>query len=114
MASASPCLPAASGSRSRSSNSIRRQRKGLGMKEGEWVWIETHQNKNRFKRKVVFAPYLHPRVIWGNTHFHYPEKREMMERLEPNINLSHTLDGPLDPIDGAGVLRGVPCRIAKA
>lgn len=37
-----------------------------------------------------------------------------MERLEPNINLSHTLDGPLDPIDGAGVLRGVPCRIAKA
>ena len=25
----------------------------------------------------------------------------------------HTLDGPLDPIDGAGVIRGVPCRIIK-
>jgi anaerobic selenocysteine-containing dehydrogenase len=86
----------------------------LGLNEGDWVWVETHHNKSRFKRKVVFAPYLHPSVIWGNTHFHYPEKRELMERLEPNINLSHTLDGPLDPIDGAGQLRGVPCRIAKA
>jgi anaerobic selenocysteine-containing dehydrogenase len=86
---------------------------GLGIREGEWVWIETHQNKNRFRRKVVFSSQLHPRVIWGNSHFHYPEKREMMARLEPNINLSHTLDGPLDPIDGASQIRGVPCRIIK-
>jgi len=86
---------------------------GLGIKEGEWVWIETHQNKNRFRRKVVFAPHLHPKVIWGNAHFHYPEKRDLMERLEPNINLSHTLDGPLDPIDGAGQIRGVPCRMSR-
>ena len=88
--------------------------KGLGIKEGEWVWIETHQNKNRFRRKVVFAPQLHPKVIWGNSHFHQAEEREMGKRLEPNINLSHTLDGPLDPIDGAGQIRGVPCRMIKA
>jgi hypothetical protein len=62
---------------------------------------------------VVLSPQLHPRVIWGNSHFHYSEKREMMERLEPNINLSHTLDGPLDPIDGASQIRGVPCKIVK-
>ena len=83
----------------------------LGIKEGDWVWIETHQNRNRFRRKVVFAPQLHPRVIWGNSHFHYTEKKDLMERLEPNINLSHTLDGPLDPIDGASQIRGVPCKI---
>jgi anaerobic selenocysteine-containing dehydrogenase len=87
--------------------------KGLGIEEGEWVWIETHQNKNRFRRKVLFTPQLHPKVIWGNSHFHQAGEREMAKRLEPNINLSHTLDGPLDPIDGAGVIRGVPCRIMK-
>ena len=86
---------------------------GLGIKEGEWVWIETHQNRNRFRRKVMFAPQLHPRVIWGNAHFHYTGKRDLMERLEPNINLSHTLDGPLDPIDGASQIRGVPCKIIR-
>ena len=85
--------------------------KDLGIEEGEWVWIETHQNRNRFRRKIVFAPHMHPQVIWGNTHFHYPEKRDLMERLEPNINMAHTLDGPLDPIDGASQIRGVPCRI---
>jgi anaerobic selenocysteine-containing dehydrogenase len=88
--------------------------KELGIKEGECVWIETHQNKNRFRRKVVLAPQLHPKVIWGNSHFHQAEEREMKKRLEPNINLSHTLDGPLDPIDGAGQIRGVPCRMTKA
>jgi len=86
---------------------------GLGIREGDWVWIETHQNRNRFRRKVVFAPQLHPKVIWGNAHFHYAEKKDLMERLEPNINLSHTLDGPLDPIDGASQIRGVPCRIIR-
>ena len=86
---------------------------GLGIKEGEWVWIETHQNRNRFRRKVVFTPQLHPKVIWGNSHFHQPAEREMVKRLEPNINLSHTLDGPLDPIDGASQIRGVPCRIIR-
>ncbi|MBW1998563.1 MAG: molybdopterin-dependent oxidoreductase [Deltaproteobacteria bacterium] len=86
---------------------------GLGIREGEWVSIETHQNNKSFRRKVVLAPHLHPKVIWCNTHFHYPEKRDLNERLEPNINLSHTLDGPLDPIDGASQIRGVPCRIIK-
>jgi len=33
----------------------------LGIKEGEWVWIETHQNRNRFRRKVVLSSQLHPR-----------------------------------------------------
>lgn len=47
----------------------------------------------------------------SNIHFHYPEKRDLTERLEPNINMAHTLDGPLDPIDGASKIRGVPCRI---
>lgn len=88
--------------------------KNLKINEGEWVEIETHQNKNHFRRKVVLAPQLHPEVIWCNTHFHYPEKRDLMERLEPNINLAHTLDGPLDPIDGASQIRGVPCRILKS
>lgn len=87
--------------------------RGLGIREGEWVWIKTHQNKNRFRRKVVLAPQLHPKVIWGNSHFHYSGKKDLMERLEPNINLSHTLEGPYDPIDGAGQIRGVPCKIMK-
>jgi anaerobic selenocysteine-containing dehydrogenase len=87
--------------------------KGLHLEEGEWVWIKTHQNPNRFRRKTVFTPHLHPKVIWGNTHFHYTAKRDLMERLEPNINLSHSLDGPLDPIDGASQIRGVPCKIMK-
>jgi hypothetical protein len=59
------------------------------------------------------APELHPKVIWGNTHFYYPEKSDLMARLEPNINLAHTLEGPLDPIDGASQIRGVPCRIIQ-
>ena len=83
----------------------------MGIKEGTWVWITTHQNKHRFKRQVVFSNHLHPKVIWCNTHFHYPEKEGLMDRLEPNINLTHSLDGPLDPIDGASQIRGVPCRI---
>jgi anaerobic selenocysteine-containing dehydrogenase len=86
---------------------------GQGIKEGEWVWVETHQNRKRFRRKVVLAPELHPKVIWGNTHFYYPEKSDLMARLEPNINLAHTLEGPLDPIDGASQIRGVPCRIIQ-
>jgi len=87
--------------------------KGLGIEEGDWVWIETHQNKNRFRRKVLLAPHLHPKVIWGHTHYFYPEKMELQERLEPNINLTHTIEGPHDPIDGAYQMRGVPCRISK-
>jgi anaerobic selenocysteine-containing dehydrogenase len=86
---------------------------GEGIKEGEWVWVETHQNRNRFRRKVVLSPELHPKVIWANTHFHYPEKSDLMDRLEPNINLSHTLEGPLDPIDGASQIRGVPSRVIR-
>jgi len=85
----------------------------MGIEESEWVWIETHQNTQRFKRKVVFAPDLHRQVIWGNTHFHYTGKNHLMDRLEANINLAHTLDGPLDPIDGASQIRGVPCRISR-
>lgn len=85
----------------------------LEIKEDDWVWIQTHQNKNRFRRKVVLSSTLHPTVVWCNSHFHYPEKRSLRERLEPNINLSHTLEGPYDPIDGASCLRGVPCRITR-
>ena len=83
----------------------------MDINEGAWVWITTHQNKHRFKRQVVFSNHLHPKVIWCNTHFHYPEKEGLMERLEPNINLTHSFDGPLDPIDGASQIRGVPCKI---
>ena len=86
----------------------------MSIKEGDWVWIETHQNTPRFKRKVKFAPHLHTRVVWGNTHFFYPEKTNMDERIESNINLTHTLEGPYDPIDGATQIRGVPCRITAA
>ena len=85
----------------------------LHIKEDDWVWIQTHQNKHRFKRKVILSSSLHPEVIWCNTHFHYTEKKNLMDRLEPNINMSHSLDGPLDPIDGATCIRGVPCRIQK-
>jgi len=85
----------------------------MGIGEGDWVWIQTHQNPHRFRRKVVFAPYLHREVIWGNTHFHYTGTKDLLARLEPNINMSHTLDGPLDPIDGASQIRGVPCRISR-
>ena len=87
--------------------------KGLALEEGEWVWIKTHQNPKRFRRKTVFAPHLHPKVIWGNTHLHYTGKRDLKERLEPNINLAQSHDGPLDPIDGASQIRGVPCKIMK-
>jgi anaerobic selenocysteine-containing dehydrogenase len=85
----------------------------LEIKGDDWVWIQTHQNKNRFKRKVVLSSTLHPTVVWCNSHFHYPEKRSLRERLEPSINLSHTLEGPHDPIDGASSMRGVPCRITR-
>lgn len=87
--------------------------KGLGIDESDWVWIETHQNKNRFRRKVVLAPYLHPKVIWGHTHYFYSEKTDLKDRLEPNINLTHAIEGPHDPIDGAYQIRGVPCKITR-
>jgi anaerobic selenocysteine-containing dehydrogenase len=87
--------------------------KEWGIDEGDWVWIETHQNKNRFRRKAVLAPHLHPKVIWGHAHYFYPEKADLRERLEPNINLTHTIEGPHDPIDGAYQIRGVPCKITR-
>jgi anaerobic selenocysteine-containing dehydrogenase len=87
--------------------------KKFGLDKDDWVWVQTHQNRNRFKRKVVLSSDLDPKVVWCNSHFHFPEKENIMERLEPNINLSHTLEGPLDPIDGAGIIRGVPCRIDR-
>ncbi len=86
----------------------------MGIREGDWVWIETHHNESRFKRKVNLSSHLYSRVVRGNMHFFNPEKMTLKDRLESNINLTHTLDGPLDPIDGAPQMRGVPYRITLA
>jgi len=88
--------------------------KNLGVNADDWVWIDTYQNKERCKRKVKFTPELHPRVVWGYSHYYYPEKTNLKGRLEPSINLVHTMEPPYDPIVGATYMRGVPCRIQKA
>ena len=86
----------------------------LGIGEGDWVWIETYQSKERFKRKVKLAPNLHSKVVWANSHYFYPEKADFRDKLEPVINLAHTMEAPYDPIVGATYIRSVPCWIYKA
>ncbi len=88
--------------------------RALGINADDWVWIETHQNKGRCKRKVKLAPDLDPKVVWGYSHYFYPEKTGLRDRLEPAINVVHTMEPPYDPIIGAPSIRGVPCRIYKA
>jgi anaerobic selenocysteine-containing dehydrogenase len=88
--------------------------KTLGIDEGDWVWIETYQSKERFKRRVKLAPNLHSKVVWANSHYYYPEKTDFRDKLEPVINLAHTMEAPYDPIIGATYIRGVPCKIYKA
>lgn len=88
--------------------------KSLGINADDWVWIETYQNEERCKRKVKLVSDLHPKVVWGYSHYFYPEKTNLRDRLEPVINVVHTMDPPYDPIIGAPSIRGVPCRIYKA
>jgi anaerobic selenocysteine-containing dehydrogenase len=88
--------------------------KNLSLNADDWVWIETYQNTERCKRKVKLAPELHPKVVFGHSHYFYPEKTILRERLEPVINLVHTMEPPYDPIVGATYIRGVPCRVYRA
>jgi anaerobic selenocysteine-containing dehydrogenase len=87
--------------------------KSLNLSADDWIWLETYQNTERCKRKVKLAPDLHPKVVFGHSHYFYPEKTILRERLEPVINLVHTMEPPYDPIVGATYIRGVPCKIYK-
>ena len=87
---------------------------GLGLNSGDWVWVETYQNRERCKRKVRLEEGLHPKVVWGYSHYFYPERQQWHGMLEPSINLVHTMEPPYDPIVGATYVRGVPCKVYKA
>ncbi len=88
----------------------------LGVAEGDWVCIETPVGSA--VQEVHLSDALHPDVVQAERWW-YPERGD--DAADPfgfhatHINLC-TDDAPesCDPILGSWLLRGVPCRIARA
>ena len=88
----------------------------LGIQEDDWVWIETKRGK--IKQKAELTQGIHPRVIYVQRGWWYPERGvenpDLGGCLESNANvLTSTADADCDPMGGAWANRGLLCRVYK-
>ncbi|HEY3344765.1 MAG TPA: molybdopterin-dependent oxidoreductase [Anaerolineaceae bacterium] len=88
----------------------------LGIQEDDWVWIET--KRGRIKQKAELTQGIHPRVIYVQRGWWYPERGvegpDLGGCLESNANvLTSTADADCDPMGGAWANRGLLCRVYK-
>jgi thiosulfate reductase / polysulfide reductase chain A len=88
----------------------------LSIEDGDWVWIET--KRGRIKQKANLTQGIHPRVIYTQRGWWYPERSmaapELGGCLESNTNvLTTTADDHCDPYSGSWANRGLLCRVYK-
>ena len=88
----------------------------LSIEEGDWVWIET--KRGRIKQKANLTQGIHPRVVYTQRGWWYPEREinlpELGGCLESNANiLTSSADEDCDPYSGAWANRGLLCRVYK-
>jgi anaerobic selenocysteine-containing dehydrogenase len=88
----------------------------LGVADGDWVDVETPIG--RVTQRARLSEDLHPRAVQADRWW-YPERGD--DREDPfgfwstNINVcTDDADASCDPVFGAWLLRGLPCRLAPA
>ncbi|SEA30229.1 Anaerobic selenocysteine-containing dehydrogenase [Desulfuromusa kysingii] len=88
----------------------------LGIEKEDWVWIET--KRGRIKQKADVSPAIHPRVIFTERGWWYPERGakdpDLGGVLESNCNvLTSTEDKDCDQYGGSWANRGLLCKVYK-
>jgi anaerobic selenocysteine-containing dehydrogenase len=88
----------------------------LSIEDGDWVWIET--KRGRIKQKANLTQGIHPRVVYTQRGWWYPERDlrdpELGGCLESNTNvLTSTADEHCDPYSGSWANRGLLCKVYK-
>ena len=90
------------------------------LKRGDWLWVETA--RGRMKQRANLTEAIHPKVIYTQRCWWYPEKDmrdiplggELGGALESNGNmLTSTADEHCDPYSGSWANRGLLCRVYK-
>jgi len=90
----------------------------LGIKDGDWVWIESPLGKDRIKQRAKLVSSLHPRVVYPDPCWWFPEKSEpgaLHGVWESNVNV--IIDDALErccPMIGSWNLNANLVKIYKA
>ena len=83
--------------------------------DGDWVWLETiyfgSKERVRFKAKLIEG--FHPKVVFTEHGWWFPETAAPHGCFESNVNVVIP-DNIVDSIFGSTNIRSVPCRVYKA
>ncbi len=88
----------------------------MGIAEGDWVWIETA--RGRIKQKAHLTPAVHPRVVYAQRGWWFPERQgqapALYDILQSSANVLTGASPELcDPMSGSWANRGLLCRVYK-
>lgn len=86
----------------------------LGISNGDWVWIETPMGRGKFKCECFQG--LHPRVVYAEFGWWFPEQPPGEPSLSGvwQSNINALVPDVCDQATGAWVLRGINCKVYKA